>query len=382
MEKTNFNSNIDLYKRIMVRVALGLFYSILLIFIMPKVISVAFPFFVALVLAVALDPFVSKINSKFRISRKCTALFLNLLIAFSVSFFIYILLSLIFKEIVGLSLNIQHNWQAILIKMDTFQESFNWLVNILPPQVLDFFLGFKESVLVFIQTASKNMLTNTVSMTTNITSKAGNFSVSFLTFFISLYFFVSDYNHITHIAQKHFSKRFIESFVMLKSSVVRAFGGYLKAQLLLALLAFIYMLITLGMYGQQHVILISLLIGIVDFLPIVGAIAVLVPWAIFEIVVGEINKGFFLLLIGGSFFLIRRTLEPKIMGSQTGLHPLMALISTYVGLKIAGVLGAILGPILLMLLASVLKSGIFNNTISDFKELLARISMMLSNNKN
>ena len=84
------------------------------------------------------------------------------------------------------------------------------------------------------------------------------------------------------------------------------------------------------------------------------------------------------LLLSCSFFLIRKFAEPKIVGSQTGLHPLNALMSSYIGMKITGIWGAICGPVVVMVIISVYHSGIFNYTTLDLKDVARDISERLS----
>jgi predicted PurR-regulated permease PerM len=149
---------------------------------------------------------------------------------------------------------------------------------------------------------------------------------------------------------------------------------YFKSQLILASLAFVVMFIALQIYGlffeMKYIFLIALSLMIIDFLPILGTSAILIPWAGYAILMeGDIVKGVFLLALAAGFFVLRRLVEPKILGSQTGLHPIVALMSIYIGLRLAGVWGAILGPVLVIMAIGVYNSRVFDNTIQDLKDL-------------
>lgn len=65
------------------------------------------------------------------------------------------------------------------------------------------------------------------------------------------------------------------------------------------------------------------------------------------------------------------------MGTQTGLHPLLALVGIYVGIEISGLWGALLGPLVMVILISIVHSGILDNTFADLKELYYKTSMTL-----
>jgi len=73
-----------------------------------------------------------------------------------------------------------------------------------------------------------------------------------------------------------------------------------------------------------------LVISFIDAFPVLGTGGVLVPWAIYE-------------------FLTRQMIEPKVVGEQIGLHPLMTLITMYLGMKFFGLPGLILGPIVTLI---------------------------------
>lgn len=376
----NSNSNKRLYKRLLIRCVLGLIVVLLLFFVIPKIIHILFPFALAFIVAAILNPLVNKINQKLRISRRIVALVLDLLVFLSLTSLAFFLVYAVVNEAISLATNIQLNWDSIITELDGLDKSFAWLNRILPPQIMEILAGFEDSIIDFLQNASKSLLSSVISITTTFTTKAGGFFVNFIMAILAAYFVTADYDRISALIKKFVGKRINTYISLLKASVVSALGGYLKSQLLLSLTAFIFMFVALAVYGQPYALLIALCLGIIDLLPIVGTIAVLVPWGIIEFVSGNVNKGVFLIIIGIAFFLIRKVIEPKIVGSQTGLHPLAALMSTYIGLQISGVWGAILGPVTLMLIISISKSGIFDNTIADLKTLANQIFKSLNRN--
>ena len=69
------------------------------------------------------------------------------------------------------------------------------------------------------------------------------------------------------------------------------------------------------------------------------------------------------------------------MGSQTGLHPLLTLISVYVGLRFSGIWGALLGPVVMVLIISILQSGMLDGTIADVRAAMVNMSLFLSRSR-
>ena len=97
--------------------------------------------------------------------------------------------------------------------------------------------------------------------------------------------------------------------------------------------------------------------AVVDILPVIGVGTVLVPWGIVKILSGGYYQGFGLLIIFAVVSVVREILEPKIIGKSIGLHPLMTLLSMYIGLELCGFLGLISFPVLVIVLKTLFLEG-------------------------
>jgi predicted PurR-regulated permease PerM len=73
---------------------------------------------------------------------------------------------------------------------------------------------------------------------------------------------------------------------------------------------------------------------------------------------GRVKTGAALLALYLIITIIRYVVEPKIVGSQLGLHPLVALVAMFVGLKAFGVAGLILGPAIVVTAIAVMDAGL------------------------
>ena len=96
----------------------------------------------------------------------------------------------------------------------------------------------------------------------------------------------------------------------------------------------------------------------IDALPVFGTGAVLVPWALFSLLLGETRRGLGLLLTWGLAELLRNAAQAKLLGDQIGLDPLASLLSVYVGWRVAGVGGMLLFPLGLMVLIRLNDRGV------------------------
>ena len=110
------------------------------------------------------------------------------------------------------------------------------------------------------------------------------------------------------------------------------------------LLTFFEVLIGLLILKKDYAFLISLGIAAVDLLPLLGAGSVLLPWAIVSFIMRDTQTAMGLLILYGIIVVVRQIAEPRIVGSSIGISPIASLFSMYVGLKLFGLIGMILGP--------------------------------------
>jgi predicted PurR-regulated permease PerM len=127
---------------------------------------------------------------------------------------------------------------------------------------------------------------------------------------------------------------------------------------MLMALTFSECFIGLSLIGIPYALVISLFIAVVYILPVLGTGTVLVPWSVVCLVMGKTTTGISLLALYLVIMVARYIVEPKIIGVQLGLHPLVALIAMYVGLKALGVAGLLLGPAIVVTVQAVMKSGL------------------------
>ena len=87
------------------------------------------------------------------------------------------------------------------------------------------------------------------------------------------------------------------------------------------------------------------MIAVFDILPIVGSGTVLLPWTIISFIQGNIHNGIRILLLYIVVTIVRNIVEPKIVGQQVGLHPLITLLSMVLGTSIFGGIGVLCLPV-------------------------------------
>ena len=251
---------------------------------------------------------------------------------------------------------------------NAFQETYyqlshaldKWLAY-LPQQVQDTLWNLSDRLLAWLEEFVYNLLPKTTSAVRSISS----FVLAFLFFLVAWYFTAEDYPNLRRVARETIPRSVRRIGVQARGAFSAAFGGYLKAEILVSLGVTGILLVGFFLLRQPYWVLLAVALGILDFIPIVGAGTVMVPWSVILLVLGEWKRGVALLAVWGVICLFRRMIEPKIVGDQTGLHPLLSLLAIYVGMKLGGVVAMILAPVLLLMLRNLWRAGMFHATVRD-----------------
>ena len=126
--------------------------------------------------------------------------------------------------------------------------------------------------------------------------------------------------------------------------------AYIKAQGIIIFLIAVMMTVGLLLMKNSYAILLGIGIAVFDAVPVLGSGIILVPWALVEIARGDFFAASILTTLFVIATFLREILEPRLLGKELGMKPLFVLISVYVGAKLFGIGGILLGPVALTVL--------------------------------
>ncbi|QQK81293.1 sporulation integral membrane protein YtvI [Salicibibacter cibi] len=205
---------------------------------------------------------------------------------------------------------------------------------------------------------------NVLGQITAFISSIPGYFVSIIVYVIALFLFLLDMPRLKKVFYSYLKDETKEKVNFMAMRFSNVIFGFIKAQFLVSLIILAVTLIGLYWITPEVALIMSLIVWVVDLIPIIGSIAILAPWALFQFIAGEAALGTQLLILAAVLLVIRRTVEPKVMGTHMGLSPLATLISLYLGLMVFGVIGFVLGPLLLIAFLSAKEAGIIK---MDFK---------------
>lgn len=165
---------------------------------------------------------------------------------------------------------------------------------------------------------------------------------------ISLIYFSVDLEKINRGVRSVLPEKVSASLSSTKTKIFRAIGKYVKSYLQIMLITFFIMLAGFLILQIRDAIIVAMIVAALDLLPVIGVGVVLLPWSIFAFAVGDSVTGIGLIVIFLVYTVVREILEPRILGKSLNVHPIITLISLYVGYAVFGVAGLVLFPLLAM----------------------------------
>ncbi len=355
----------------------GVAAAIVLIYIfLPKILGVLgfviklfLPFLLGYLFSMAVNPLADFLQKKLKIPRGLSAVLVIVLIVGIVGGVLTFAIWKIVDEVRMLYTQFPAIYESVRNSAHAFGEKWSVLYDNLPVNIQEALAALGENIsdkaAGFINTKSLPMVGN-----------AGNFAkalpsvfIGIVVFILSSYFMVSDNKTVSRAVKKMIGPRLTERLSMVKSELKKYLGGYCRAQIILMFIAFLIMLTGLSILNINYALLIALAVAVLDALPFFGSGLVLWPWTVVACLTGTIRLGVGLIIIYAAVALTRHFTEPKLVSSRIGMNPILTLMSMYVGYRTLSIGGLILGPIILMLVISFYKAGVFDAPIRILKAI-------------
>lgn len=316
--------------------------------------TIGFPFLLALLLVVLMEPIVQFLIKQLKIKRPLSAIIVSTLFSllFLLSFVLIILKAA--KEAAGLSGFLLKLIKRLTTNFGQFSDKTQILFKTFPPE---YQAGITQAFKASLDTL-QSFLSSLAEFSLNLATMIPNFFVETIVFFIAFYIISFQLPDIKKSFLAIFDPSTHTRVEKLLFTLHKAVVGFIRAQIIISILIFI--LTAIGFYILQvnYALATALVVTIVDFLPILGAGSVIVPMAIYNFINGKSLFGIGLLILYGILIIFRRITEPKILGNAIGISALSALVSMYLGFKLFGFIGLVMGPTIVILYKTLVKEGI------------------------
>ena len=174
--------------------------------------------------------------------------------------------------------------------------------------------------------------------------KAPDIALFSLTALLSGFFIAAELPDIKKLWEKKIPAPWRQKWEQMPNKLKGTVFCWLKAQGKLMSITFLVLTAGFLILGLDYPILFGSAIALIDALPVLGSGLILIPWSLLQFLAGNTFCGIGLLCIYGASALIRTALEPKLLGRQMGLDPLLTLLALYAGYRFFGIFGMIVFP--------------------------------------
>ena len=325
------------------------------------VIYKVMPFLIAAIVMLLLRRPTDFVSKKLHIPRKGVAAILVLLfyavIGSAITFAIIRIVMIIIDYITRLP-DIYSRHFAPLI-----QEYFDWYQGKVS--------GLNPEYQSYVATLESEVMQKVYQFVSYISSWVISFSKTFITSLpgavigvlfgiISTVFMSMDYPRIKFFIMGQFSVKNREIITNAFSYLRDGIGKMILSYGLIMLITYTELNIGLRIIGIKNAGSIAILIAIFDILPALGTGGVVIPWVIITLVRGDFLLAGKLFILYVFITVVRNIIEPKIVGQSIGVHPVVMLMSIFLGGVVLGPLGIIILPFTIIIIKNLNDSGRIN----------------------
>jgi len=315
------------------------------------------PFLLELAAVAAVEPVVRKLAERTRIKRSACAVFMVLLVWIVVALLMYVLLTAVIGEVSSLAANWQvymesaQHWAGSII--DWFEEQLALFPSNYQSLIRDGIAELQKSLGSFASSA----VTPLFNWVKSIAVRLPWLLLFMLITIVSSCFLSADYPRIKLFVLSQLSARRSEAARHIKDFVSKTVFKFVRAYSILLLITFSELAIGLSVLRIPYALTLAVVIAFIDLLPVLGTGTILIPWGVIWLFAGNVWGGVSILALFLIMTIVRQIIEPRIVGQQIGLHPLVTLMSMYIGLQALSIIGMFLLPLTILFIKKMQEHG-------------------------
>lgn len=368
----------EIYLDIIMELLVILAGALLLIFVLPKSIVFLWPFVAGWIISMMAHPVIEYLEKKVKLPKKFGSAILIAAVITGIIVVLYFAVRGIALKVIGFIQDAPDIRHEIMRQGMIFQKKIEQFLSILPPSFGKQFDQWSGSIGELFKKAASSAGDYGVAHAGGVAKGVTSGLLGLVVMLFAAYMFSLEREKLIAWYEKcipGFVKHKINVF--MKNSV-GVLVSYCLAQLKIMIVIIAILWIGFFIAGIGHSFIYSVLVGIVDIFPILGTGTVIIPWAIFKLIIGDIKTAVILLIIYAICLVLKQVLQPKMMGDSMGISALTTIFLIYVGLKFGGLGGMLLALILGMFVINLYRLGVFDRKIAFFKR---RFEMLTINSE-
>lgn len=342
------------------KVALIVVLALAVIFRGP-VLTALLPFFVAFVLANLIDPIVTTLEQRVRLPRPAATMLTLILLAIVLGLILFWVMTKIYNELLDLATLLPAHQRTAMQVANDLLKRLEELFQAVPDEVTEY---VRETLNRLSQRAIEIIggLTNRLLGTVASLPSA---AVIWVVIMLATYFFSTDREVVNQALLRLAPAAWRPRIAEVRDKVLVDLGGFLKAQIIMLFIGTGVAAAGLMLIGTRYWMVLSLILGVLDIIPVLGPGLLLFPWAGISLFLGNLTQAVQLVGLFTVMFAARNLLQAKVLGDSVGMHPLLMLAALWVGIVAFGVYGILVGPILAIIAKALSNAGIIQLSGDD-----------------
>ena len=355
-------------------------FIIAVFYVVLKVFSgILLPFIAALIVASLIQRPVKFLHKKTRIGRGPVSAVFVLLVVGVIGLLLFLLGNRIFVRVRGF-------YDYIMLRMQNLPEFLedikNWLVSAigflpagardsLTQSITEFFGNLTENGLESFSLSGfginwSSLLSHGAGAVKDTVVQIPSVLIGIVISIVAAVFMTIEYDEIRAFILRQVPEHNREKLRTARTVALTTLKKMLKAYSLIMLITTtelcigFYILKLLKIFDSDYIIFISIIIAIIDIIPVLGTGTVLIPWSVYSLITGDIKLGVALIIMYAVILVVRQVIEPKLVAGQVGLSPIVTIIAMYVGTKLFGVLGFFILPFTVVIVNQLNAEGIIH----------------------
>jgi len=338
-----------------------IFYAIIAaacVFAVKYALKWIMPFVVAFAVSALINPFAVKVSKDFKVNKKFAA-------CFSAFLFYAVGVGIIVLTGFGIYAALRNLFYDLpQIYADSIEPALASSIAFIQSTIASFdpsvSAEFEEFTSNFFSNAGSHisaLSVNAVSWLSSYITKVPFFVAAVFISVIATFFIASDYDNIRAFIARQIPEKWHMILNDIKDYSVHTLGKYFKSYALIMTITFCELSVSLWLLGVKNFAVIALITAVFDIIPVCGSGGVLIPWSVFSLFQGKFAFGIGMLIVYAIITIIRQVIEPKIVGDQVGLPPVVTLMAMFLGVRFMGVFGLFAFPIALVILKNLNDRG-------------------------
>lgn len=368
------NNYSNKYLKIFVNIIFLIIMALIIFFIVPRVLIFFMPFLIGWIISIIANPLVKFLETKVNIVRKLSSALIIIGVLSLIIFSMYFAFSKIYSESIEFVSNIPQIYENLESDILKVQQNLIRFYEILPTPLKDNLILVTQNLNEYIGGFIQNMGIPTVIAAGNIAKNLPSTLLNIIITILAAYFFIVDRDRLNLFINDITPNYIIHRYYFISKNLKVVLGGYFKAQFQLMVIVIFIVLIGFLILRVNYIFILTIMIAILDFLPLFGSGIILIPWALFKALTSDYFTAFGLLIIYTTVQVTRQVIQPKLIGDSIGVDPLATLVLMYIGFKFRGFLGMLIAIPLGLILFNLYREGVFDKTISVAKEVIEDIN--------